>query len=469
MKLHFLGANRQVTGSRYLLEAAGLRIMIDCGMFQERFVLERNWETSPIPPGSIDCMLLTHAHLDHVGLVPRLVAAGFDKPIYTTEPTVDLAAIIMRDSARIQEEDAAYKRKRHAKEGRKSPRPVEPLYTIVDAERAIPLLKPVRYGQPVQLGEGGPGVAVTFHDAGHILGSAILELTVRENGSTRRVVFSGDLGQDGRPLVHDPSVLEQADYLVMESTYGDRNHRDEGDPEDRLAQVVNDTVARGGNVVIPTFAMERAQELMYHFSRLRHQNRIPDVPIYLDSPMAIDVTDVFRKYRSYLDSQTHELIESGHPPMRFKGLHFSRTTDQSKAINEIKKPAVIMSTSGMCTGGRIKHHLRQNVGRRDSTVLFVGYQAVGTLGRQLLDRPAEVRILGQVQPLRATIEQIHGFSGHADRDDLLRWASHFKQAPRRLFLTHGEYDAATSLKALVEDRLKWRVDVPEYRDVATLD
>ncbi len=466
MQLKFLGANRQVTGSRYFLEAGGLRIMIDCGLFQERPFLKRNWQQPPIDPKHIDCLLLTHAHLDHCGLIPRLVKAGFNSPIYTTEPSVDLAEIIMIDSGRIQAEDAKYKLKRHKREKRKGPRPVVPLYTAEDAEKAAQLLEGVGYEQPLALNDQ---VSVTFHDAGHILGSSILELNISEDGLNRRILFSGDIGQWDKPLIGDPTLMPNADYVVLESTYGDRNHKDCGDIQDQIADIVNDTYQRGGSVVIPTFAVERAQELTYHLGRLVHTNRIPDLPIYLDSPMAVDVTDVFRRSRGYLDEQTHQLFESGEPPLRYPGLHLVRSVDESKAINAATGPNIIMASSGMCTGGRIKHHLRRCIVRSDSTIVFVGYQSPGTLGRLILDGRPSVRIHGRPHDVRAKIAQIHGFSAHGDRDDLLRWLGHLERMPRHVFLTHGEEKAACKFESMITEQLGWSASVPHFNDTIVLD
>ncbi len=466
MKLHFLGANRQVTGSRYCLEAAGHKVLIDCGMFQERPFQDRNWEPSPVPPGDIDALLLTHVHIDHSGLIPRLVGQGFSGPIHCTRPSVDLAEVMLRDSAKIQEEDAAYKKRRHKREGRKGKHPEIPLYTVVEVEKALPLFQPTPYAKPVEVADG---ITVVFHDAGHILGSAMLEVTVTENGQSRRVLFSGDIGQWNKPLIRDPSLLDQADYVVMESTYGDRDHQQRGEIDVQLADVINDTVGRGGNVVIPTFAVERAQELMYYISRLVHEDRIPDITIFLDSPMAVDVTDIFRRYRDCFDQETWDLITSGDTPLHFPGLRMAHSTEESKAINEHTMPCVIMATSGMCTGGRIKHHLRQNIGRPESTILFVGYQGNGTLGRQILDGNRQVRIHGRQWPVRAKVAQIYGFSGHADRSGLLRWIGNLEQAPRQVFLTHGEQSAANSLAQQINSQFGWPVSIPEYQSVAELE
>jgi metallo-beta-lactamase family protein len=465
MKLRFLGATRQVTGSRYCLETSGVKLLVDCGMFQERKFLGRNWQESPVPADEIDAVVLTHAHLDHCGLIPRLVQKGFQGPIISTAATADLAAIVLRDSAHIQEEDAAYKAKRHRKEGRRGKYPEIPLYTAADAEQALPHFKPAPYGRAVTVKDG---ISVTFHDAGHILGSAILEFRIQQNGQTRRVVFSGDLGRWDKPLVRDPTLLAEADYVVMESTYGDRDHGDTEDVQSQLAQVLAETLGRGGNVVIPTFAVERAQELMYHISRLVRTDRIPDVPVFLNSPMAVDVTEVFRRHRQCLDEETWQLITSGEPPLRFPGLRLVRSVEESKRIHEVKTPAIIMATSGMCTAGRIKHHLRHNITRPECTILFVGYQAHGTLGRKILNGDSEVRIHGQHWPVRAQIAQIHGASGHADRADLIRWLSAFRRGPQRLMLTHGEEEGSLALAQQVRGQFGWQVTVPEYQQTLHL-
>lgn len=465
MRLHFLGANRQVTGSRYLLEAEGLNIMIDCGMFQERAFLERNWADCPVDPSSIDVLLLTHAHLDHVGLIPRLVMQGFTGSIITVQPTVDLAKIILLDAGKIQEEDAAYKKRRHQKEGRRGKFPELPLYTVQDAEKCLPQFRGVDYGESVEL---SPKVRAVFHPAGHILGAASIELRVQQGGGQRTIVFSGDVGQWDKPLITNPSLAPQADYVVLESTYGDRLHPPTEALDQELGRIVRETAGRGGNVVIPTFALERAQELMYHFSTLVHDDLIPDLKIFLDSPMAIDVTDVFKKYRHYFNDETRRLFENGTPPLRFPGLHMTRDTEASKAINYERMPCIIMASSGMCTGGRIKHHLRQNITREESTIVFAGYQANGTLGRQIVSGQREVRIHGRLWPVRAKIEQLNGLSAHGDRDDLLHWLGGISDTPSMVFLTHGEEESALALAQTIEKDKGWRTTVPEYGEVVEL-
>jgi metallo-beta-lactamase family protein len=466
MKISFFGAARQVTGSSYFLEAAGQRLLVDCGLYQERAYLDRNWEPFPVAPDSLDACLLTHAHLDHCGRLPRLVKEGFSGPIPATFATADLARIVLLDSAHIQEEDAAFKKKRHRKEGRTGPHPEVPLYTVAEAEETFPLFRPAPYGTAVPLSKTA---SVTFHDAGHILGSAMIEIAVEEKGQRQIVVFSGDIGQWDKPLVRDPSVFPQADVIVMESTYGDRDHEDDGTIEDILIRVIDKTVARGGNVVIPVFAVERAQEVLYVLGKLVCSKRIPRVPIFLDSPMAVEVTRLFARYKNILDEEARALYASACPPFDFPGLKLFRTAEESKTINAIRGSCIILAGSGMANAGRIKHHLLFNIERPESTVLFVGYQAQGTLGRQIVEGRPEVRINGRIAKVRAGIEQIRGFSGHAGKSDLMRWLKSFGRPPRRLFLTHGDGEAALDLAAHIERELGWSVMVPAYGDSTILE
>jgi metallo-beta-lactamase family protein len=462
VKLHFLGASRQVTGSRYCLEAGGHKLLIDCGMFQERAYAARNWEPSPVPPAELDAVLLTHVHIDHSGLIPKLGREGFTGPIYCTRASAALADVVLRDAAEIQTEDAAYKKRRHAKEGRRGKYPEVPLYTVPDVDRCLPQFQGVPYERPVRLSDA---LSFSFLDAGHILGSAMIKVRVEDGDSPRQIVFSGDVGQWDKPLIRDPTLFDAADYVVMESTYGDRSHKDGGDIESQLADVVNETIGGGGNLLIPTFAIERAQELMYHLGRLRNAGRIPPVPIFLDSPMAVDVTDIFRRFPDCLDEESWELIQSKQPPLRFPGLKLVRSVEDSKEINELKEPCIIMAGSGMCNAGRIKFHLRKNIERPASTVLFVGYQSHGTLGRQILEGKSPVRIHGRMLQVRARIAQIHGFSAHADREGLLRWVGNLKRPPQRVFLTHGEEQSSLSLADSIREQLGWNVHVPEYQEV----
>lgn len=465
MKLQFLGAARQVTGSQYYVEADGARLLVDCGMYQERAYLERNWAKSPVRVRDLDALLLTHAHVDHCGLAPKLVQEGFRGPILATSASADLVELVLRDAAEIQAEDAAFKAKRHRKEGRKDQRPPKPLYTMRDVDRTLPLLEGVRYDQPVRINDH---VHAVFHDAGHILGSAMIELRVSDHGQPRRIVFTGDLGQWGKPIVRNPTVITAADYVVMESTYGDRDHEDHGSVESQLEKVVRETIAAGGKIIIPIFAIERAQELIYYLSRLLESRHIPEVPVILDSPMAAEVNEIFRRHRECFDVEAERMVAAGESFLKFPSLRVVHGVEESKAINDLKGPAVIMSTSGMCTAGRIKHHLAQHIGDPACTILFVGYQSQGTLGRQILDGNREVRIHGLSRLVRARVEQIQGISGHADRTGLLEWLRHFKQPLRHLFITHGEPEGSLALAEQVRQELGWNVSVPEYRETVTL-
>jgi metallo-beta-lactamase family protein len=465
VKLRFLGANRQVTGSRYLLEAGRTRVVVDYGMFQQREDLHHNWEPPPVLPATVQHLLLTHAHLDHSGLLPKFVAEGYDGPVLATPATMELARSVLEDAARNPVEDAAYKKRRHEKEKRAGRHPVRPLYTTRDAEAALRRFRRVTYGKPVVLSDD---LEVTYHDAGHILGSAMIEIAARADGGTRRIVFSGDIGPWDRPLAHDPSVFSGAEYVVMESTYGDRDHLDSEPIPDALERVVNDTVRRGGNVVIPTFAIDRAQALLFHLGELVRDRRIPRLTTFLDSPMATQVTTIYKGYKHLLDEEAQALFARGEHPFQFSGLHFVRGSDESRAINMIRGSCIVMAGSGMCTGGRVKHHLRHNIGRPESTILFVGFQARGTLGRQIVDGSRQVRIHGRTYPVKARIEQLHGLSAHADRTDLLRWVDHFRSPPRRLFLTHGEPEASDALAGEVRTRAGWEVRVPEYGETVEL-
>ena len=466
MKLAFFGAARQVTGSCYYVEANGLRLLVDCGLYQERPFLERNWADLPVPPQDLDYILLTHAHLDHSGLIPKVVREGFAGTILTTAATSDLLSIALMDSAEIQEEDAAFKKRRHQKEHRSGPYPEEPLYTIEDVQMTMPLVEEVTYDESRDLGRG---VSVRFRDAGHILGSAMIELGVRENGEVRTVVFSGDIGQWDMPFVCDPTVFEGADYVLMEATYGDREHEDPARVDELLGRIIRETVEAGGNVVIPTFAIERAQDLMFHLSRLVRTGAIPRLPVFLDSPMAREVTQAFERHDEFLDDEARQLFASGENPFRFPGLTIVRTPEESKAINFGRKPAVIMAGSGMVTGGRIKHHLALNISRPESTILFVGYQARETLGRQILEGKPEVRILGRLLPVRARVTKINGFSAHADRKGLARWLDGFRTPPRRLFVTHGDADVVAKTAEGIRRGRGWTVEVPEYLEIWDLD
>jgi len=466
IKLKFLGAAQNVTGSRHLLEANGTKVLVDCGLYQERQFRNRNWEPFTCPPESLDAVLLTHAHLDHCGLLPKLVKEGFKGRIYCTAATAEIAQIILLDSAHIQEEDAKYKLKRHKREGRKGPHPVEPLYTTADAEACFPQFSGVNYKQPVKI---GPGVEATFCDAGHVLGSSIIKIKVSQNGEDRTVIFSGDIGRPDRPIVQDPSVVKQADYVLIESTYGDRVHQGPEDTKKLIAEVINSTIQAGGNIVVPSFALERSQELLYFINELLLQNAIPKLQVFLDSPMASRITKVFKKHRELYDEEMTEFVRRNKSPFEFPGLKMAGTSDESKAINHLRNSVMIIAGSGMCTGGRIKHHLVNNITKPENTIMFVGYQAVGTLGRRIVNGEEEVRILGQQYPVNARIAKINGFSAHADKEELFEWLSELKNTPRKIFVVHGESESANEFGDYIREKTGWDVIVPAYQDEVVLD
>lgn len=466
IKLKFLGAVQNVTGSRHLLEVNGTRILIDCGLYQERHLADRNWDKFQIPPNSIDAVLLTHAHLDHCGLLPKLVQEGFHGKVYCNHATAEIAQIVLLDAGHIQEEDAAYKRKRHRRQGRKSKHPIVPLYTIADAEATIPLFAPVRYLQPVKIGKN---IEATFHNAGHILGASMIKLKITDGDETRTVIFSGDVGRGDRPIICDPTAFEQADYVLIESTYGDREHQQTAEIKDVLAKTINDTFKAGGNLIVPSFSVERAQDILYYLNELLIEDRIPNIMTFLDSPMAVRVTEVFKHHPELFDEEMREMISRHESPFDFQGLKMVRSTKESKAINHIRGTIMVIAGSGMCTGGRIKHHLVNNITRPESTLLFIGYQAMGTLGRRIIDGENEVRILGKEYPVRANIARIHGFSGHADRKELVSWLKNIKTPPKQVFVVHGEADVAKEFGKYASENTGFPVTVPAYEDEVILD
>jgi metallo-beta-lactamase family protein len=466
IRLTFLGAARNVTGSRFLVEAGRSRVLVECGLYQERHLRGRNWEPFAFPPDEIDAVLLTHAHLDHCGLLPKLIREGFRGKVHCTAATGEIAQIILLDSAHIQEEDARFKRKRHEREGRTGPRPVVPLYTTEDAERCRPHFSAVSYGRAVEVAEG---MRATFCDAGHVFGSSTISLQVGSDGEARTIVFSGDVGRNDKPILADPDVVDRADYVLVESTYGDRVHEPVEGVQERLARVVNETAEQGGKVLIPSFALERSQELLYHLNELLLAGRIGEIRVFLDSPMAIRITEVFSRHPELFDEEMAERVEDELSPFRFPGLRMTRTVEESKQINRVEGPCIIIAGSGMCTGGRIKHHLARHIEEPQNTVLFVGYQAVGTLGRIILDGAEQVRILGQQRRVAARVERIGGFSAHADRDELCAWLGGLKAPPREVFVVHGEPESAESFREFLERKTGWDVSVPSYEDAVSLD
>ena len=466
IKLQFLGAAQNVTGSRHLLQANGVRLLIDCGFYQERQFRARNWDPFPIEPAGIDAVLLTHAHLDHCGLLPKLVREGFKGKIYCTAATSEIVRIILLDSAKIQEEDAEYKRKRHEREGRKGPYPVVPLYTTEDAEACFPLFSTVEYRKSVNIADG---VEATFYNAGHVLGSSIIRVKVHREGQERIILFSGDIGRPDRPIVCDPTVFDYADYVLIESTYGDRVHQDTEDIKKLIGQLINSTKKARGNIIVPSFALERSQEVLYYINELRLANKIPKLKVFLDSPMASRVTRVFQNHPELFDKEMTEFVKRHKSPFDLPELEMAGSAEESKAINHIKETVIVIAGSGMCTGGRIKHHLVNNISRPENTIMFVGYQATGTLGRSIVDGAEQVRILGKKYKVRAKIVRIHGFSAHADRNELLEWLKELETPPRGVFVVHGESESARSFGDYVRKQTGWKVTVPAYEDKIVLD
>ncbi|HPD25439.1 MAG TPA: MBL fold metallo-hydrolase [Candidatus Marinimicrobia bacterium] len=453
--LTFLGATGTVTGSRFLLKTAHKQYLIDCGLFQGLKELRlRNWEPFPISPEDIDAVILTHAHIDHTGYLPRLVHYGFKGTIYATTATTDLCQILLPDSAHLQEEDAEYANKKHFSKHS----PALPLYTTEDALQALELFTPIAYGSRLQLDDG---VSLTFRDAGHILGSSFIDLRLSIDGEQRRLLFSGDLGRPNQPILRDPHTVFGADYLIVESTYGDRLHGNE-DPKEVMARIINESIRRGGVLLIPSFAVGRTQELLYTIRELEEANRIPHLPIYMDSPLAIKATKIFSKNKQDFDLKSKTLELKGKNVLETAKLHFAQTQEESKAINKIKSNAIIISASGMATGGRILHHLFNRLPDPKNTVLFIGYQAVGTRGRTILDGAESVKIHGQYVPIRAHIESTSCFSAHADYHEILAWLSNFNSGPRKVFIVHGEPEPARSLSDKINQHFGWSTELPEY-------
>lgn len=464
MRLTFLGAAKTVTGSCYWLEANGKNILIDCGLFQgHEKEDELNFSDFPFEPMAIDYILLTHAHIDHSGRIPKLCKEGFNGQIICTKATAELCAIMLPDSGYIQESEVEWKNRKRARAGKEL---LKPLYTYEEAVKSLQLFKPVAYYEEVQL---FGNIRVRFLDAGHILGSSILELWVNEKGNETKVVFSGDIGNSNMPILRDPDRIDGADYLIMESTYGDREHRDNQNRIEKFMDILIQTTMKGGNVVIPSFAVGRTQEIIYELYKYKEKydqqlGFLKHVPVYVDSPLAISATEVFRKNLDCYDEEAREYIRNGDNPLDFDGLRFSKTPEQSKQLNEMDIPMVIISASGMCEAGRVKHHLKHNLWREECTVLFVGYQAPGTLGRMILDGAEKVRIMGEEISIQARIESIDGFSGHADQSGLLRWAEKIGKKPKKTFIVHGEGKAQQQFAKLLKKNFQMETVIPEHGD-----
>ncbi len=447
-KITFLGAAGTVTGSKYLLEAEGKRLLVDCGLFEgTRDLRERNWEALPVDPAAIDWVLLTHAHIDHTGYLPRLVRNRYHGPIYANSATHELCSLLLPDSAHLQEEDARYA----VKKGYSSHKPPLPLYTVAEAQTTLNQFREIPRADVFKI---SPQFSVMPHDAGHILGSSWLELTITENGKQTLVVFSGDVGRYDQPILKDPESPTHADFLLCESTYGDREHAP-GSVADELANVINQTAKRGGAVVIPAFAVGRTQTIMYYLRELQEQKKIPELPMFVDSPMAIDVTGMYASHVEDHDAEFTKMEQAGdRDPLNVHGVHMTRSVEDSKKINEVVSPCVIVSASGMITGGRILHHLAQRLPDSRSSVLLVGYQAEGSGGRALLDGAQFLRIHGQSVPVRAKIIDVGQLSAHAGRSELVRWLSGFKTPPKQTFLVHGEPSGLNGLRDAIANQLQ---------------
>ena len=440
MKLIFYGAAREVTGSCHYVLSDGKKMLVDCGLQQGRD--EHENQQFDFVPGLIDYVFVTHAHIDHSGRLPLLVKQGFRGKIFATEATCRLLDIMLRDSAHIQEIEAQWKHRKGARAGRDTS---EPLYTMQDAEDAIELLTPCKYNEELQIDSG---VKIRFTDAGHLLGSASIELWVTENGTTKKVVFSGDIGNVNQPLINDPQTLTEADYVVMESTYGDKNHEIPTDYVETLAKMIDDALMENGNVVIPSFAVGRTQELLYFIRDMKERGIVksfPNFPVYVDSPLASEATKIYSSLlAAHADEETLELIKKGINPISFPNLRFVESSDESRALNDDPTPKVIISSSGMCEAGRVRHHLKHNLWRSECAVIFVGYQAGGTLGRIILEGAPKVKLFGEEIAINAKIHTFKGISAHADRDKLIRWVSKFESAPQKVFIVHGESDISVA-------------------------
>lgn len=468
MNITFLGAAKTVTGSNFLVEAAGKKFLVDCGMYQGKATLEmENSEEFLYDVSEIDFMLLTHAHIDHSGRIPKLYNEGYRGPIYAHRATVDLCSIMLPDSGHIQETEVEWKNRKRLRAGLE---PLPPLYTAEEAEKCLEIFKPVEYDTIVDVADN---IQVRYNDAGHMLGSSIIEIWVTENGKTEKIVFTGDLGNNDIPLLDSPTMIEDADYLVMESTYGSRLHMRNDDKAKIFLDVVSETLDHGGRVVIPSFAVGRTQEILYEIDKIKDNHKddeefqrkyqqLMKTPVFVDSPLAISATEVFKKNTDLFEEEVQEKLRHGDHPLEFPGLQFTRTPDESKALNETYYPSIIISASGMCDIGRIKHHLKHNLWNPASTILFVGYQAPGTLGRTIVDGADKVKIFGEEISVNARVEYIEGYSGHADQEWLLNFVYSFIKKPKHIFLVHGEEESEEVLKGLIEKNTEIPVTIPSF-------
>ena len=474
MKITFLGATKIVTGSNFLVEAAGKKFLVDCGLYQGKAELEeQNYREFDYNPAEIDFMLLTHAHIDHSGRIPKLYNDGFKGPIYAHKATCDLCSLMLPDSGHIQEMEAEWKNKKRIRKGQPTR---GPLYTAEDALKCMEIFVPVKYDEIIQVSEN---IYVRFNDAGHMLGSSTIEIWAKEDGKETKAVFSGDLGNNDIPLLSEPTMIDNCDYLVMESTYGSRLHIRNDQKAELFLKIVSETIDNGGTVVIPSFAVGRTQEILYEINKikenrhdeefLREYRTLMKVPVYVDSPLAISATQVFKENMDLFEDEVKEEMERGNNPLEFPGLKFTQTADESKALNESDEPSIIISASGMCDVGRIKHHLKHNIWNPKSTILFVGYQAPGTLGYEIVNGAKKVTIFGEEFAVNARIEYIEGYSGHADQEGLMNFVYSFYNKPKHIFLVHGEEESQEVLRNKILENTGIGVTIPEYGETYQLD
>ena len=462
MQLTFCGAAGTVTGSSYMVETDRYKFLVDCGMFQGiKEIRELNYQGFLFNPAALDFVLLTHAHVDHCGLIPKLWKKGFSKNIYATKATVELCGIVLPDSGHIQEMESEWRNRKRIRAG---DTPREPLYTAGEALSCLKLFKAQNYNQ---IFEPAPGIRVKFMDAGHILGSAMIEIEIEEAKTTTKLVFSGDIGQTNQPIIQDPTHISTADYVIMESTYGDRLHVTREQKIDLLRDLIVKTSKSNGNLIIPAFTIGRTQDLLYHIRTLLHSGTIPRIPVYIDSPMAVSVTEIYRNNPNYYDESTRRLFDANESPFEFPNLHFIRTKEESRGLNENARGAIVISANGMCEAGRILHHLKHNLWRPESNILFVGYQAEGTLGRKLKEGVKVVKIMGEEIAVQAGIHSIEGFSAHADQDELLEWIGAFSSRPQ-VFIVHGETAAQQRFAELIQERYQLKTIIPELGDRVTI-
>jgi metallo-beta-lactamase family protein len=463
MRVQFLGGARTVTGSATLLEMGSLKWLVDCGMFQGGKELEgRNRSMQPYQPENLSFVLLTHAHIDHSGLIPKLVKEGFQGKVICTRATFDLCQVMLPDSGHIQETEAEWQNRKNQRSGKEG---FDPLYTVKDAETSLRSFHPVNYDEVVSLADG---VRVRFLDAGHILGSAMIEIWLEEDGKGRKMVFSGDLGSQDQPIIRDPSGIEEADLLWLESTYGDRLHKSREETVKELLAVLQEAVRHQAKVIIPAFAVERTQDIIYTVGRFFRQGLLPSIPIYIDSPLAISATEIFKRNSDCFDQETKDLLAGGADPLSLPEMIYTRSTEESRAINSDPRPGIIISASGMCDSGRIQHHLKHHLWQESSHIVIIGYQAEGTLGRRIVDGAKTVKLFGEEIAVRAHIHTLGGFSAHADQKGLLEWLSHLKNPDLEVFINHGEEKASMELARLIRQELHLKTAVPEWREKRVL-